>query len=182
MTWDDYFMSIARTVALRGDCRRRRVGCVLVDADHRILGTGYNGAEPGGPSCLAGECPRGLLTNEQVAPNEGGYNNCIAIHAEANALIFARASCKGATAYVSSAVCPDCAKLLRGAGVARVVQPLSGEAEETILLGMSVGLTREEAQKVVEAYTAWTDSLHVSWSRVRISMLYAAAEKEGRNL
>lgn len=26
---------------------------------HRIIGAGYNGSEPGGPSCLKGECPRG---------------------------------------------------------------------------------------------------------------------------
>jgi dCMP deaminase len=120
--WDEYFMGIAQAVARRGDCTRRRVGCVLVDSDHRIIGTGYNGAEPGGPSCLAGECPRGQLTQAQVASGTGGYHNCIAIHAEANALLFARTSCRGATAYVSSEVCPDCRKLLRGAGVVRVVE------------------------------------------------------------
>jgi dCMP deaminase len=115
--WDDYFMHIAYSVARRGDCRRRQVGCVLVDADHRIIGTGYNGAEPGGPSCLAGECPRGL----SEAPRTEDYSNCVAVHAEANALLFARASCRGATAYVSSAICDGCMKLLRGAGLARVV-------------------------------------------------------------
>lgn len=121
--WDTYFLAIAYTVSARGDCTRRRVGCVLVSADHRIIGTGYNGAEPGGPSCLAGECPRGRLTHDEVPAGTGGYHNCIAIHAEANALLFARTSCKGATAYVSSEVCPDCWKLLRGAGVVRVVAP-----------------------------------------------------------
>jgi dCMP deaminase len=31
--------------------------------DHRIIGAGYNGARPGGPSCLKGDCPRGRHFN-----------------------------------------------------------------------------------------------------------------------
>jgi dCMP deaminase len=111
-------MGIAYSVARRGDCTRRQVGCVLVDPSHRIIGTGYNGAEPGGPSCLAGECPRGRSN----ALRTEDYSNCVAIHAEANALLFARTSCAGATAYVSSEVCDGCRKLLRGAGVVKVVE------------------------------------------------------------
>lgn len=118
--WDEYFLNLADAVALRGDCRRRQVGCVIVDADHRVIATGYNGAEPGGPSCLAGQCPRGLDVN---APRTEDYSNCVAIHAEANALLFARGSCKGATAYITSTPCDGCAKLLRGAGIIRVVHP-----------------------------------------------------------
>lgn len=126
--WDEYFLGIARAVAQRGDCTRRQVGCVLVDTDHRIIGTGYNGAEPGGPSCLDGECPRGRKSYAEAPLGSGGHGDCIAIHAEANALLFARTSCKGATAYVGTAdpsmspeVCYNCAKLLRGAGINRVV-------------------------------------------------------------
>lgn len=119
--WDAYFMSIAEAVSTRGDCRRRQVGCVLVDEDHRIIGTGYNGAEPGGPSCLAGQCPRGLKTQEEVASGSADYSDCVAIHAEANALLFARESARGCTAYVTSTVCDGCSKLLRAAGVARIV-------------------------------------------------------------
>lgn len=116
-SWDVYFEDLAIAVSARADCRRRRVGCVIVDTDHRVIATGYNGAEPGGPSCLAGECPRGL----SGAPRTEDYSDCVAIHAEANALLFARGSCKGATAYVTAKPCDGCAKLLRGAGVARVL-------------------------------------------------------------
>lgn len=52
-------MGIARAVSTRGDCTRRRVGALIVDVNHRIIGSGYNGTEPGGPSCLKGDCPRG---------------------------------------------------------------------------------------------------------------------------
>jgi dCMP deaminase len=124
--WDDYFAGIATAVAARADCRRRTVGCVLVK-DHRIVSTGYNGGPSGGASCLAGECPRGLLTYEQVAglgdydrPGSPGY--CVAVHAEANALLYAdRADARGATAYITDPPCPGCQKLLTAAGIERVV-------------------------------------------------------------
>lgn len=122
--WDEYFLAIAKTVATRADCTRRQVGCVLVDADHRIIGTGYNGSEPGGPSCLAGECPRGQLTYDEVkaySSYDDGPGKCHSTHAEMNALLFARTSCKGATAYVTYAPCPTCDKALLAAGVSRVV-------------------------------------------------------------
>ncbi len=45
-TWDEYFLGIAAAVSQRADCRRRRVGAVLV-AQHRIVATGYNGSSHG---------------------------------------------------------------------------------------------------------------------------------------
>lgn len=114
--WDEYFLEIARAVSLRGDCRRRQVGCVLVDQNHRIISTGYNGAEPGGLSCLAGECPRGMSVPVGV-PGGADYSNCVAIHAEANALLYAGVSARGGIAYVTQLPCDGCAKLLRAAGV-----------------------------------------------------------------
>lgn len=126
--WDAYFLNLADAVSQRADCRRRKAGCVIVDDDNRVISTGFNGAEPGGPSCLAGECPRGLLSYQELAANVS-YDNCVAVHAEANALLFARASCKGTTAYITSKPCPGCLKLLEGAGVARYVT-----TEESVLL------------------------------------------------
>ena len=57
--WDSWGLGVARAVSLRGDCTRRQVGACILDADHRIIGAGFNGTWPGGPSCLKGECPRG---------------------------------------------------------------------------------------------------------------------------
>jgi len=48
------------------------------------------------------------------------YSNCVAIHAEANAIIYAsRQDCQGATIYITREPCPDCAKLIAGAGIIR---------------------------------------------------------------
>lgn len=59
--WDAYALNIAEAVSTRGDCTRRRVGAVILDASipHRVVSVGYNGGRPGGRSCLKGECPRG---------------------------------------------------------------------------------------------------------------------------
>ena len=119
--WDDYFSSIATVVSTRADCTRRQVGAVIVDTNHRILSTGYNGAPSGQPGCLSfGACPRGLKTYDEVSALSA-YDNCISIHAEANALLYARTSLVGATIYITCEPCKDCAKLIAGAGIVKVV-------------------------------------------------------------
>lgn len=115
--WDEYFLNIAKAVSERADCSRRRVGAVIVKRN-RIIATGYNGAPAGQRGCLEGFCPR---ATSNVDPYTS-YDNCIAIHAEANAIIYAdRDKCEDATIYVTSEPCRDCCKLIAGAGITRVV-------------------------------------------------------------
>lgn len=119
--WDEYFIELAKTVALRADCTRSKVGAVLVDDNHRVIGTGYNGAPSGAPGCLSGACPRGRLSYEEHPP-EGNYGNCIAYHAERNAVIYALPEERsGTTLYVSRKPCVDCKGLLLVEGIIRVV-------------------------------------------------------------
>lgn len=151
-TWDEYGLALAQTVALRADCQRRRVGACILDREHRLVSTGYNGAYPGGPSCLKGECPRGqhysIGSIEQA--NAGDYTNmcacgeywpcphavdpgssydtglgaCVAIHAELNAILFAdRERLKGATLYITDPPCDGCAKHIRSTAIQWVVWP-----------------------------------------------------------
>ncbi len=79
--WDTYFMRIAMVVASRGTCAQRKVGCVLVAEDHRILGTGYNGPPSGRPNCTDTPCPGATSKQGQ------GLYTCEAVHAEVNALM-----------------------------------------------------------------------------------------------
>ena len=126
--WDTYFLGIAEAVSTRADCRRRKVGAVLVGTDNRILEVGYNGAPSGHPGCLDGHCPRGLLSYEETAamtdysdPTSPAY--CIALHAEVNALLIAGRAARGATMYITDEPCPNCRKAMMGAGVVRAVWP-----------------------------------------------------------
>ena len=119
--WDEYFMGIAEAVATRADCSRRQIGAVIVK-DNRIVSTGYNGAPAGKAGCLEGACPRARSDVEPGSQYETGAGECIAIHAEANALLYtSRDKCEGATIYITCQPCTWCAKLINGAGIKRIV-------------------------------------------------------------
>jgi dCMP deaminase len=115
-SWHEYFLGIAKAVASRGDCRRAQHGAVLVRPDRTVASVGYNGSAPGGLSCLAGECPRGLLSHDEL-PSLSSYDSgpapCHAMHAEQNACAFAREDTTGYTMYVTGEPCPGCIKTMK---------------------------------------------------------------------
>jgi dCMP deaminase len=122
-TWDEYFLQIAWAVSMRGDCMRSQVGAVIVDEYNRVQSVGYNGSEPGGPSCLAGECPRCLSD----VPSGTNYEDCVELHAEDNALrnLYYRGIID-VTVYITREPCNDCwGKLIHAfdVRVVRVVWP-----------------------------------------------------------
>lgn len=111
LSWHQYFMNIAELVSERGTCDRAYVGCVLVNKDHRIVSTGYNGAITGNPQC-----------DEIGHTMRDGH--CIAtIHAEMNALLYCAKegiSVKGSDCYVTHFPCLNCTKALIMAGVSTI--------------------------------------------------------------
>ena len=54
-SWDQYFMQLASLAALRSNCMKRRVGCVLVQ-ERRVISTGYNGTPRNLKNCNEGGC------------------------------------------------------------------------------------------------------------------------------
>jgi dCMP deaminase len=124
-SFDYYYLNLAKAVSLRGDCTRSQVGCVIVNGDHLVM-PGYNGTpEHGQPGCLQGACPRGRLSYGEL-PAGGSYDNCIALHAEMNALKKIRVAnakdyFQDATAYVTREPCRDCHVALADFGIGRVV-------------------------------------------------------------
>jgi len=129
--WDSWAMAIAGAVSLRGDCTRRQVGAVIIGERHEIISIGYNGVAPGEPGCLQGACPRGHLTMEQQ-PAGGSYANCIATHAEMNALIRAdHERLAGATIYVTCEPCSECAKVAANTPLSQIVYADNGQLVKT---------------------------------------------------
>jgi dCMP deaminase len=117
VSWDDYFLELARAAASRATCIRRKHGAVIVKG-RRIVSTGYNGGPSGYPHCDEGACPRAASD----APQGHDYERCIAIHAEANALLFCSPEERdGASLYCTGAPCFGCAKLIANSGVGEVV-------------------------------------------------------------
>lgn len=125
--WNDYFIGIAWAVAERSDCRRSKVGAVLVDGNHRIISTGYVGVSPGQPGCLDGACPRGLLSPTQMAPYTD-YSNCISTHAEQNCIDYAldwfdlaELITWDLSMYITREPCKNCFHYVLDRGVSRLV-------------------------------------------------------------
>jgi dCMP deaminase len=118
-SWDEYFLEMARLVAQRSTCLRRKVGAVLVQ-DKRILATGYNGAPRGLKHCI----DIGCLREKLKIPSGQRHELCRASHAEQNALIQASLygiSVSGSTLYATNQPCVICAKMLINAGIEEIV-------------------------------------------------------------
>lgn len=105
--WDDYFLALAEQVSTRSPDPDTRHGCVLVDADRRVISTGYNGPVSG-------------LPNELVPLTRPEKYDWF-IHAEDNAVAFARCDLRGSTAYVTGPPCAACFRRLLQVGVVRIV-------------------------------------------------------------
>ncbi len=120
-SWDEYFMRLAYQVATRTTCLRRSVGAVAVSPDHRIIGSGYNGALPGSPHC---DEKGGCLREQLGVPSGQRQEICRAQHAEANICNSAakHGIClDGATIYVTNQPCTTCVKAMVTSGIRRVV-------------------------------------------------------------
>lgn len=105
---DERYMRMAFIWAENSYCKRRKVGALLVK-EKMIISDGYNGT------------PSGF---ENVCEDEQDTTKPYVLHAEANAITkVARSnnSSEGATLYVTSSPCIECAKLIIQAGIKRVV-------------------------------------------------------------
>jgi dCMP deaminase len=106
--WDTRFIDLAKLVASWSKDPSTQVGAVIVDKDKGIVSTGFNGF-PQGVDDEATDRDIKLLRT---------------IHAEENALLFARRDVTGMTVYVTRPPCARCAAKLIQSGVSRVVYPL----------------------------------------------------------
>lgn len=124
-SWDTYMLDVAEATAQRSTCSRRQVGAVVATRDRRIVSTGYNGGPRGFKHCTDGGCPR-AQAHDGMEVTGFGYEDaeayCIAIHAEANAIMFSSPEEReGATLYCTLAPCFGCAKLIANSGIVEVV-------------------------------------------------------------
>jgi dCMP deaminase len=119
--FDEYFMTIAMAVRMRANCLGSKVGAVLV-LGNRIISTGYNGTPAGMQNCEDGGCER--CANREDYGAGKGYDLCICVHAEQNALLSAARfgiGVDGSVLYTTLRPCFTCLKQLLQAGVNQVV-------------------------------------------------------------
>ena len=106
--WDQYFMKIAETVALKSKDPSSKMGCVIVDPKKRVVSLGYNGMLQG-------------ADESKMTLSERPMKYYFAIHSEMNALIFAHQDLAGCTIYNKVATCENCLKYCLQAGIKRFV-------------------------------------------------------------
>ncbi len=115
LSWEEYFMGIAKLSAMRSKDPSTQVGACIVDHNNRILSIGYNGSPNGFEDDIF---PWGRVGN----PLETKY--MYVCHAEMNAILNYRGSrneLEGAKVYVDLFPCNECAKLIIQSGIKEVI-------------------------------------------------------------
>lgn len=106
-TWDQIWMKVAETIALRSHHPEYKVGAVIVSSDNtQVLSLGYNGNAAG-------------MSNEpdSIKPGESGL-----LHAEINALLkLDYNNPKDKVLYLTLMPCEYCAKAIVNSGIKKVV-------------------------------------------------------------
>jgi dCMP deaminase len=103
MNPNDYFLHIARSVALKSKDPSTQVGAVIVDEDNRVVSTGYNG--------FISKC------NEKDLSWERPMKYHFVIHEEMNAILYARRDLRGCRMYLTHEPCENCLKHALQAGM-----------------------------------------------------------------
>jgi dCMP deaminase len=117
--WDEYFMRIAKVVASRSNCVKRKVAAIIVK-EKRIISTGYNGTPRGTRNCNESGCKRCNSFSESGKNLE----ECLCSHGEENAIVQASyhgISIKDSTIYTTFSPCLMCTKMIINAGIKEVV-------------------------------------------------------------
>ncbi len=113
ISWDEYFMGVARLSGMRSKDPNSQVGACIVSEDNKILSMGYNGF------------PMGCSDDEFPWAREGeelDMKYLYVVHSELNAILNYRGgSLEGAKLYVSLFPCNECAKAIIQSGIKTIV-------------------------------------------------------------
>ena len=111
ISWDEYFMGVAKLAAHRSKDPSTQVGACIVSPENIIISTGYNGM------------PKGCSDDEFPWDREGAETKYpYVVHAELNAILNANGrDLRGSRVYVALFPCNECAKAIIQSGVKEVV-------------------------------------------------------------
>jgi dCMP deaminase len=113
--WGQRFLGLAQHIAGWSKDPSTKVGAVIADPDHRIVSVGFNGLARGVED-----------TDERLAVREQKYPRIV--HAEMNAILFARRGLVGCTLYTwPLPPCAHCAGAIIQSGLSGVVSPQPSE-------------------------------------------------------
>ena len=142
ISWDEYFMGVAKLSGMRSKDPNTQVGCCIVSQDNKILSMGYNGLPTG---CSDDVFPWG---REGDDPLETKY--VYTVHSELNAILNYRGgSLEGAKLYVSLFPCNECAKAIIQSGIKEVVY-LSDKYADTDIVKASKRMLNAAGVKLTQ--------------------------------
>jgi dCMP deaminase len=134
---DEAYMQMAEVWAQRSKANRLQVGALIVK-DRQIISDGYNGM----PSGVADDTCEYFANGVDDA--QGLRTKPEVLHAESNALMKIAENggvgAQGATLYTTYSPCPECAKLIKQAKIARVVYRNSYRLPDGILMLRKLGV------------------------------------------
>lgn len=107
--WDNRGIQLAQLVASWSKDPSTKVGAAIFDGK-RVVSTGYNGPPSGVPD---------MPTDRETKLRR-------TIHAEKNAIVFAKRDLTGCTLYVTHHPCGPCAAIIAQSGISTVVLPEGG--------------------------------------------------------
>ena len=113
ISWDEYFMGMAKLSSLRSKDPNTKVGACIVDAEHKVVSNGYNGMPTG-------------IDESKISWNRGeGLDSkyLYVCHAEFNAILNTRngSALSGCKIYVTLFPCNECAKAIVQVGIKEVI-------------------------------------------------------------
>lgn len=113
ISWDQYFMGVAKLSAMRSKDPSTQVGACIVSPKQKIVGIGYNGFPLG---ISDDEFPWGNDDNDHLKTKYP-----YVVHAEVNAILNSTRDLDGATLYVTLFPCNECMKIIIQSGIKEIV-------------------------------------------------------------
>ncbi len=113
ISWDEYFMSVAKLSAYRSKDPNTQVGACIVNPDKKIVGVGYNGLPWG---CEDEDFPWEVRDGD-LDKTKYPY----VVHAELNAILNSTGNLKGCKIYVSLFPCHECVKAIIQSGIKEII-------------------------------------------------------------
>lgn len=106
----EWALDMAKHVAKLSKDPSTQVGAVIFDPKRRLVSAGYNGFARG-------------VQDTEARLNDRDTKYKLILHAEKNAIMFAKAPTSGCTLVVTHPCCAQCAALVIQAGIKHVVWP-----------------------------------------------------------
>ena len=135
--WNRRFLALAEHIATWSKDPSTKVGAVIVDADRRIISTGYNGF------------PRDVEDLDQRLNNRDVKYEMI-VHGEINAIVFANQNLQGTTLYTWPFMpCSRCAGIVIQSGIQTVVAPYNDNPRWQASFELTEQMFREAGVRLI---------------------------------